>query len=362
VQQRHWDPVCPPPVGLVVPVRVDPSGMLGPTLDQARGPRWRRSSPGYYVPASVDADRVEQRILEQVPRLPAGGAVTGWAALRMSRAAFFDGLDRDGRTRLPVPLVVGPRGNVRRQPEVTVSREPLGADDVVTRFGVPCVRDQRALFDQMRAESDEREAVVDLDKAAAAERVSVRQMRDFHAKHSGWRRSTVVARSLPLADERTRSPNETRTRLIWVLDAGLPRPLVNQPVFTRVGVLIGVPDLLDPVAGMVCEFDGADHRGARRHSRDVAREEEFRRAGLEYCKVTGPDLADRARVAARMLSTRSRARFLPDVDRAWTVRPPAGWPEEDTLDERLEVRAVMTEFHRESELWHTSGVLQAADP
>ena len=76
-------------------------------------------------------------------------------------------------------------------------------------------------------------------------------------------------------------------RLIWVLDAGLPPPRCSRPVFDRSGRLIGYPDLLDVDAGVVGEYDGADHRRALRHSRDVAREEDFRRAGLEYFKVTG---------------------------------------------------------------------------
>ena len=41
-------------------------------------------------------------------RLPAVGAVTGWAACRLHGAAFFDGLAPDGVTPLPVPLAVGP--------------------------------------------------------------------------------------------------------------------------------------------------------------------------------------------------------------------------------------------------------------
>ena len=38
-----------------------------------------------------------------------------------------------------------------------------------------------------------------------------------------------------------------------------PRPLCNVPVFDRFGQHIGTPDLLDPVAGVVGEYDGALH-------------------------------------------------------------------------------------------------------
>jgi hypothetical protein len=113
--------------------------------------------------------------------------------------------------------------------------------------------------------------------------------------------------------------------------------LVNREVFTRAGRLVGVADLLDPVAGVVGEYDGADHRSARRHSRDVEREQSFRRLGLEYFTVTGPDPPRRAFVAARMRSTRARARHLREPHQAWTVEPPPGWPPALTLDEVLEL-------------------------
>jgi hypothetical protein len=326
-------------------VAVDPTGRSGPTQDEATGPRWRRTSRGRYVPASVDGSVPEQRVLEQSARLPEHGAVTGWAALRMAGATFFDGLETDGRTRQPVPLAVGPGTKIRGDASATVSREPLAPGEVVLRHGVPCTRVVRALFDEMRRVPDWREAVVALDMAAAADLVSVRQLTAYVAGHSRWRRTAQVRRALPHASELSRSPNETRLRLIWVLDAGLPAPLVNCEVFTRQGRLLGVADLFDPVAGLVGEFDGADHRGARRHSQDVAREEGFRRAGLEVVTVTGPDLPRRQLVVDRLRSVRARARFLPEEDSAWTLVPPPEWDVPEPLDALIERRAWMREVH-----------------
>jgi hypothetical protein len=103
---------------------VDPAGRLGPTRGQAQGTRYRRTGPGWYVPGAVPDDLPEQRILEQSVRLPAGGAVTGWAALRLHRASFFDGLAGDGRTRFPVPLAVGRGSKMRGGERIVLSREP----------------------------------------------------------------------------------------------------------------------------------------------------------------------------------------------------------------------------------------------
>ena len=338
-----WRPTCKPPKGLSRPVRVDPAGASGPTRAQSRSSAWRQTSYGFYVPGDVDGSIPEQRIVEQSVRLPEHGAVTGWASCRMRGAAFFDGLEPDGTGRKPVPLAIGCGTSIRADDRVAVSRERLDAAEVTVVNGVPCTKPRRAVFDEMRAARDVREAVVAMDMMAAAELVSISQMRAHVAAHAGWRGVPQARLALDLADEGSRSPNETRLRLIWVLDAGLPPPLVNAPVFDPLGNLIGIADLLDPVAGVVGEYDGAAHRGIQRHHRDVRREDLFRRAGLEYFKVVGLDLLDPTMVVDRMLTTRSRAKFATPAQRAWTLIAPDGWHEspEDfmTLDERLEFRA-----------------------
>ena len=82
-----WHPRTVRPSDLVTPVRQDPLGVDGPTRHQARGPRWRQTSSGLYVPADV-RECPEQRILEQGCRIRAYGAVTGWAALRWYGATY----------------------------------------------------------------------------------------------------------------------------------------------------------------------------------------------------------------------------------------------------------------------------------
>lgn len=320
---------------------IDPTGRAGPTRGQAYGPRWRRSTAGFYVPSYVDPRIPEQRVLEQSMRLPGGGAATGWGSLRMQGAGFFDGLMPDGRTEMPVPLCVGPLAQIRRAPGGDVSRERLLANELVLVHGVQCTRLRRALFDAMRMAPDVREAVVAMDMAAAAELVSISQMVAYVEAHPGWEGVQQVRDALVLADENSRSPSETRMRLVWQLDAGFPRPLVNQPVFDLDGNLLGIADLLDPVAGVVGEYDGADHRKALRHSKDVAREDRFRRRDLEYFKVTGPDMLSTPVVTDRMASSRSRAKWLAPADRPWTLVPPPGWEPWPTLDELFAYREMI---------------------
>lgn len=277
--------------------------------------------------------------MEQSARLPLGGAVTGWASCRMRQATFFDGLAADRRTRIPVPLAIGRGNHIREDSSVSVSREPLDPVEVEILHGIACTTRLRALFDAARLAPDLREAVVAIDMMAAAALVSIRQLRSYTSARDGWRGVPQVRRALGLASEHSKSPNETRMRLIWQLDAGFPRPLVNQPVWDLNGRLLGIVDLLDPVAGVVGEFDGADHRTATRQSKDVNRETGLRDHGLEFFRVTGLDIPRRSLVVRRMRSTRGRALFLSARQRTWSVDPPRGWPPAESLDEFLEQRA-----------------------
>lgn len=315
------------------PVTIDPSGETGPTRSRTMSRHWRTISRGRYVPATVDANAVGQRVVEQAARLGPGGAVTGWAALLLHGAAFFDGREPDGRTRRPVGLL-SPDRHLRVDAEATVRR--VAAGEVVVRYGVRCVSVEAALADEM-SDRDLREAVVAMDMTAAAELTSIRRMR-LHARGLPPRRRRHVLAALALASEHSRSPAESRLRLIWVLDAGLPMPLSNRAVFDRDGTLLGVPDLLDVDAGMTGEFDGQDHRTRDRHQRDAERDDAFRRHLLETFSVVGRDLSDRDRVVARILATRARARWVLADQRTWTLDAPPWWPGEQELDERLDLR------------------------
>ncbi len=274
------------------------------------------------MPAHVDPNLPEQRVAEQAVRLPRGGAVTGWAAGLLLGATYLDGLAPDGVTQLPVPLAIGTAGNVRRDRGAVLLRDRLPLAEVTTVRGLPCTIPERAAFDGMRVAADLTEAVVLMDMFAAGKVTSLDRMTAYVERLTGWKGVRRVRAALNLASEHSWSPNETRMRMVWLLEAGLPRPLLNQPLYDRNGRLICYPDLLDVEAGLVGEYDGADHRAAHRHSDDVRREDLLRRHGLEVFRVTGPDLRVNGRVRDRMLAARARARWLPEAQRTWTTAPP----------------------------------------
>ncbi len=138
-----------------------------------------------------------------------------------------------------------------------------------------------------------------------------------------------------------------------MLDARLPAPLANVELFDRrTGALLGVADLLDPDAGVVGEFDGGEHAGARRRSRDAERDGLFRDHGLEVFRVTAVDLATPARFVDRARRAYRRAQDIPRSRRTWTLQPPPGRETPPTLDELLAARALVREQH---ERWLREG-------
>lgn len=339
----YWRPFLSPSDSLVWPVRLDPTGEHGPTRGQAAGPRWRVTARGWYVPADTDSTQVEQRILEQGVRVLTGyGAVTGWAALRWRGAAYFDGRGHGGSPRA-VPLISHTADRSRPNPAVTISSGQLARTEIEVVRGLPCATVQRALFDEMRFDTSVREAAVSASMTAAAGLISVGLFAEYVAQHPAWEGVPLVRKALRLATDEARSPQECRMSHCWTLDAGLPPPLLNRPVFDLEGSLLGYPDLFDPEAGLVGEYDGVHHKEGDQHQQDVAREGRFRDARLEYFVVVGGDLRNRSMVVDRMLSARRRALFLPEGSRRWTLTPPPWWEPFEPLDARLR-RLGLTEY------------------
>lgn len=338
-----WNPKLGRIEPLVRPVPIDAAGLAGPTRGQSQGPCWRRSSRGFYVPASIDGIRPEQRVAEQAARLGPLGAVTGWGALRLHGAAYFDGELAEGAR--PV-LLQSPDRHLRSDSASQCLLGALPTGDRTRRHGVAVTIAERALFDEM-VRLELREAVVAMDMAAAAEVTSIRRMTERCERVPSLVGSIMVIPALALADERSRSPKESLLRLIWVIDAGLPRPLCNRPIFSIDGKLLGVPDLLDAEFGVVGEYDGADHQAADRRFRDLAREQVFRDHGLEYFTAVAADLHHVDETVERIRATFERARATTGSrEKRWTLTPPPGWvpfPDETALDERLDFKDFLAE-------------------
>jgi hypothetical protein len=330
-------PFHPNRVGLVAPMRVDRTGRMGPTPAQARSSRWRRSSHGLYVPSWTDPTLVEQRIVEAAAVASSGaGYVTGWAALRWLGGRWFEGRSADGE---PLPVDLAMRRYIRPQPGIAICEEGIDQRTVRILDGLPITNAVRSVAFAMRYANDVRAAVQVFDMAAFNDLVSWQEMTSYagmapRLNLSSWTGMPQYREAMGFADENTWSPQEVTMRLIWQRDAGLPRPLMNTPVFDLSGRHIGTPDLLDVEAGVVGEYNGELHLEGTRRAIDVRREEAFRNVGLECFTMLAGDSANRPLMAARMIAARDRAGWIPEGRRAWTIVPPPWWIQTLTVDQR----------------------------
>jgi hypothetical protein len=249
--------------------------------------------------------------------------ITGWGGMVLLGAGFVDGRGADGRTPLPVAVVVGPGQSRRARPGIRFLQDRIGA--AIVMRGVALHHPPRLVVDEMRLSSDLESAVVAADAGLAGGLVTADELAGCLARHAGWDGVPRARRAAELADSRTCSPPETRLRLAWVLGARLPPPLVNRPVFSTAGRLLGYPDLLDEEAGLAIEYDGADHRRVGRQTSDNRRERLLREHGLDVERVTVLDLLDRHALVAQLRAARARALSQPASRRAWTLQAPRGW-------------------------------------
>ena len=309
----------------MAPVRLDPEGKDGPTRNQAAGSRWRRTSPGRYVPSSTDQEGIHQHIFEQGSRIRSHGAVTGWASLRFRGARYFDGLAQliDGELA-PVPIVTG-GALLRPDPRVSISRAQLADTERELVGGIWLTTPERALLDEVRRHRRLRRAVADIEVAVAAGLLSFTQFADYVGRRNPWTGIGLAREAVALAGLGCWSRPEVGMALAWILDAELERPRCNVPVFDLFERLIAIVDLLDPVAGCVGEYQGGDHKDGARHRNDVAREQALRDVGLECFEVVGGDLADRDLVVKRMHAARERSLFRVPSERLWTLEQPDWW-------------------------------------
>lgn len=302
-------------------------GVIGPSRTPPVN-RWRRASYGRYVPA--DAQRsLEQRIVDQASRLSPGQAVTGWAALRWWGAGLFDGLAADGSTVRPVPLAVGTTGAARQNLGGHVFRDRLPAHDLVSLDGLRLTTVSRATFDQMRLTGDLGHAVEVLDMVIGAGLLGLADFEEWLAHRKGWHGIRLAREALPLARFGVRSPQETRLRLV-AQRAGAGELLVNHTVTAkeprwkrssqRSGP--GESDLLDPEAGVIMEFDGADHRSREQHRRDLAKDDAAWKLQLPVARFTSADLHHERTAVERIRATYARALNLPEDERPWIAHPP----------------------------------------
>ncbi|KRB73026.1 hypothetical protein ASE01_19810 [Nocardioides sp. Root190] len=314
--------------GLFWPVAIDPDGITGPTRAQARGRHWVREAHGLYLPTGLEPRlRVDQRIVTAAAVMPQGGAITGWAALRWGGARHLDGHRRG--SVLSVTIAVPPSTRDRR-PGIDLTSEAGLRSRLIEVDGLTLTSYEAATAFEVRHAASLQEAVAMIDRACAADLVSLDELRAHRRESSGTRWVRRLDAAIELADENVWSPMESVMRLCW-RDLGVTDVVCNRPVFGLDGSFLGTPDLLDVETGLVGEYDGSLHLAGHQRAKDIRREGAFRRVGLEYVEMVAADQRDMTDFARRTLDARARTGTSP---RGWTLVPPPGWVETHTVDLR----------------------------
>lgn len=277
----------------------------GVTSHELRGPLWHRATHGLYRFMDASADDPDNRIDLARCVMPPDGALTGWAAAYLHGAKEFDGRRWNGH---PEPVVVAlPRNRRIKRAGIATIRAPLPQKDITTIGGIKVTTTPRTCFELMRRGSLE-DAVVATDAMLRAGAVDLDELRTCVEGKARWDGVPLARAALDLADGAAASRPESRLRFVWVVEAGLPRPKVNTPVFGPSGYLAGIPDLSDAATGLAAEYDGAQHRELEQHTADNVREERLEALGLTVVRATSVDLwRGRRQLVARLREGYRRA-------------------------------------------------------
>ena len=321
-----WHPRRP---GLQAAHRLDPKGEKGPARGQSQGRRWRAVAPGWFRPAG-EPDSVEQRIVEASYRVPDGGGVTGWASLRWLGGRWFDGTLPDGSLRdVPVTMITSHRSHT---PGIRYTKERLRPGELIELDGLRVTTAVRSVMFEARHAETLGDAVVAMDMACFNDLVSLAEISKAVDESKAWTGIQQARDALSLASENAWSPAEVAFRLLWTEVAELGPVLCNVPIFDFNGRHLLTPDLFDPVAGVVGEYQGAHHFERSQRRRDITRETLLRDHGLEYVeRVAGEETT---RFLIRLRSAYARAARISADRRRFNLTPPPSWTPTETVAQR----------------------------
>lgn len=312
-----------------------------------QGKSWRRVARGFYVPRSagkvielsvkepgrqVERLSTAQRILDATPLLTDDAALGTWAAAYVLGVDWLDG--RDPHTMEDLALdIVAPTLKRRSTKAVNYHCSGLPPSDTRIEDGVRVTSLLRTAFDGARWADSLEEAVVFVDSVVALSPLALPNFTAYVVRHGSWVGVNQALQAADAARQGVRSGWETRLRICWTLDAGLPEPLVNAPIFDRTGQLLGIADLFDPGSGFVAEFDGDQHRKTSQHRKDNIREEKFESANLVVVRADKTDVRSaRLQLVARLRDGYQRGRLRDRRRDRWTLAQPEWWLEQETPD------------------------------
>lgn len=198
----------------------------------------------------------------------------------------------------------------RREAGVRQHRGAIGPGDIVERHGLLVTSPARAVLEYSTI-ADVEHTLVEVDDLLHRGLVTMKMLETRHSAMTHWPDTLTTDLVLRLADGRSESVGETRTRfLCW--RQGLPAPVPNYPIYDENGVEVARVDLAWPELGLFLEFDGKVKyerllKPGERASDVVFREKQredliCRLTGWRCIRITWADLYTPERTAARIRS------------------------------------------------------------
>ena len=179
------------------------------------------------------------------------GIVTGVAASALHGAEWVD-------ADVGIELLYN---NTRPPGGIVTRNERIAEDEFTWAAGVPVATAARTAFDLGRF-LERGQAIARMDALMRARPFSAEEVLVLAKRYRGARGVGLLKDALHLVDGGAASPRETALRLLFI-DAGLPRPTTQIPIFDRDGRLLRTVDMGWEDFMVVAEYDGDQHRTDR---------------------------------------------------------------------------------------------------
>jgi hypothetical protein len=224
------------------------------------------------------------------------GIVTGVAASALHDAEWVD-------ADIPIELIL----NCAHPPRGIVTRNERVADDEFTWAGQLRVATPARTALDLGRYLRRGTAIERLDALMRATPFSAEEVLLLAKRYRGARGVRRVKDVLPLVDGGAASPRETALRL-WFIDAGLPRPTTQIPIYDHDGRHLRTVDMGWEEFMVAAEYDGDQHRTDRpQYVKDMRVIPKLERLGWIILRVIKEDRREEV------------------VQRAWDAMVSRGW-------------------------------------
>jgi hypothetical protein len=291
----------------------------GVSVGRLRYRGFRVPSRGMRAPAAQAAPGEAARVRPYTVVTPFSAASHATAFLLWDLPGFLPGSD-DPRIHISRPDTMA----IPRRKGVAGHVGQFFADEIVDLHGLLITSQARTWLDCARKMSiDELTVVADhllrIPRPEFESRsepyATPEDLADMLDRH--WGTPGIRKARLALEQARVGSDSAPETRLRLALErAGLPEPQLNVPRELSGGV-VRQPDLAYPEQKVAVEYDGEGHSEVEQVVRDIAREEDFGRAGWSLVRISKRHMVNDAWEAVAKVRTALQNRgWMPQLTRS----------------------------------------------